>query len=255
MLQSFSLDSALTRHGIHRTGMAFFQEDIQMSLYGTATCNEEGERFRRYYEAAHEEVRMDCRRRYDRARAVILRCRLIWERLDQANKELAETRGNKWRMIFSGLLIAGGFLYSWVIPQLPEHSLADTLGTAIALWAAGYFVFLKWREQKLESDVSLLEAREADYLCEWQSTGAYSAEFWTERDRNREEIKLLSLESSIPEGDQARREEEIRASSSLLWGRARLAIFLCASGTRENCRLGEGGDEFEYELEPGRPMV
>jgi hypothetical protein len=220
-----------------------------MSPEDRATLDMEVERFKVYYEEASEQVRIDFRRRHDRAWAVICRCRPIWTRLDEVKKELAETRGNRWRLIVSGLLIAGGFLYSWVIPHLPENGLADTLGTALALWAAGYFIVLKWTEHTLIGDRNSLQMREADYLCEWQSAGAYSTEFWGERERNREENELISVKPPLSESEKTKLETAIRLNSQVLKHRTRHAIFLSASGTREERRLGVDGGGLKFYLE------
>jgi hypothetical protein len=227
--------------------------NIEMSPEDRATFSQEAERLKRYYEGASELVKVDFRRRYDRAWAVICRCRAVWERLDQVQKELAQTRGNKWRPIFSGLLIIGGLLYLWLFTEqsLPYTlgTAADTLGTLVAIYAAGYFVFLKWMEHSLKSEMISLEMREADFLCEWQSTGAYSADFRAERDLYREGIDLLLHKPTLSESERTKRDEEIRLNSELLRHKSRLAIFFSASGTRENRRLRDDGGELEFYLQ------
>jgi hypothetical protein len=217
-----------------------------MSPEDKATLDKEAERLKYYYEGASEQVKIDFRRRYDRACAIIVRCRAIWKKLDEAKQELAKTRGDKWRPIFIGFLIAGGFLYLWLSPG---QGFADTLGTAAALYAAGYFVVLKWNEHRLNNEINWLEMREADFLCEWQTTGAFAAEFWGERDCDREGIRLILPGSLLSESEKAKLEEELRLSSYVLKHKTRLGIFHSASGTRENRQLGIDGDGLKFELE------
>lgn len=201
--------------------------------------NEEAARLEVYYQAQSEAVKIDLRRRYDHALAVLGPIRTVWAGIDQATATLKANKESKLPKIVAGLFWVSAAVAWWL---WPGHKISLSVAGVLTIYFAIWYAMLRVGAWDLARGLAMLQVRQADYLCQWNASGATDDVFWGHRDRHRNEIKLDALTG--PERDEA--EKELEASWYVLRHRLRQSLFHRASGTRKGYHADESG---KYVLE------
>lgn len=202
--------------------------------------NEEAGRLEKYCEAQSEAVKIDFRRRYDQAVAVLRPARANWIRIDAITEQEKRLRNSKWRKAEVALFF-GGAAVSWWLSS--DGTTISNLGTGMMAFAALSYIGFLVTAHYVRGELSDLERRQDDYLYKWEASGADSQEFWGHRDRTCDEVKLEEL--SEPERGKA--EKELEIGWYVLRHRLRQALFYRASGTRPGFSLKSGEHLLEQD--------
>jgi hypothetical protein len=196
------------------------------------SLSEEVASLERWYEGQSEAVRIDFRRRYDQAWAVLRYAARTWASIDKVEADFKGSEKSKLPMIVGGL-----FFVSIVAPWWlwPEHKISFAIAIVSMVYFGGWAVMLQFSAWDLNKQRTMLDMRQDDYLYHWEASGADAREFSTYRDRLREARSEASTESEREEA-----EKESEAWGALFRHRLRKALFHRASGTRED--LLESGE-------------
>jgi len=202
---------------------------------------EPAERLRANYDAQSEAVKIELRRRYDQAVAVLPAAKSIWLRIEAVSQELKAIQKDKWRFLPVALFWIGAFLIFWLSPDGKGEV---NFGVVVMLLGGHGWIWHLWNSHTRQKEVRGLRIKEAEYLYRWEATGANSDTFWRHREGVIEQAQTDGLTEAEREKAQALRETKWRILNHEL----QRALFFRASGTRENYSL----EDSTYALEAER---